>query len=575
MIEPDDIYNKTLFGAEAVFAEVRDDIIRTVSSSYRTLPIPSVLNRIRSLWASSSVVLVDHLADTNLAAWVGGIDSVSKQFPAWLWQHFTHQLWGGKQPEPFELNLFPHFRDNDSLKTLRLPIIDKAVSNLVRRNVMTRPQWDLAREEEQKKAFFITADLGEKAIETIRDVLVEDVSAGQTIRAFQQKLAESIEGSALHPAHVENIYRTNVQAAYRDGKETMASHPIVAGLFPYQRYTCNHDARTRTTHRALERLGLNGTGIYRRDDPFWDFYTPPWGYQCRCGTMLLTIEQAARLGVREAMDWLRSGRPPAQPEHRLEHIPFPPEPGFGYRGIVRMSSVDRAGHKHKGKGQGGGQFTSDGDGAQKTPAETSKTGQKATGKAKAVKAPAKVAELHPVVLAKAAEQGDSPEHREARTVVAKHYFANMAVAYDHKTGTMVPLKPNTQEGMLDGIDLSKPVTLGPPPAIPPPRKMVQWQAEGGYRGSYFSVEGVKPQELGIYEQATAWTLPGQPVLPRRQKAYDTKKAKLDRISYLQSVTAPTIDTWSVPGKHVAVAGGGPQWYVPVAAHPQVRIPVTK
>jgi hypothetical protein len=353
-IDPDHIYGRTLIGAEALFAEVRDELTQTVSKSFRTLPIPSVLQRVRSFWDKCTPVLVDHLADTNLASWIGGIDQVAKHFPPWLWDHFTQELWGKRKEDPPTLKLFPMFAEDEP--KLRLPIIERAATNLFKRNVMTRPQWDAAVAEEQQKAFFITADLGAKAIEVVRDALVEDIAKGGTRRSFKQELSETLSGSPLGPAHLENIYRTNIQAAYRDGKESLASNPIVANLFPYCRYIPIRDGRTRDTHAQCGRLGLNGTGIYRRDDPFWNFFTPPWGYQCRCGTQLMTIEAAARAGVQEAKDWLKSGRPPAQPEWRLEYIPFPPEPGFGGRGMVRMS-IDATGREHAPAGSAkGGQF---------------------------------------------------------------------------------------------------------------------------------------------------------------------------------------------------------------------------
>lgn len=175
-------------------------------------------------------------------------------------------------------------------------------------------------------------------------------------------------------------------------------------------------------------------------------------------------------------------------------------------------------------------------------------------------------------IALASSEGDTPEHRRARKKVALHYLKNVAKAYDHKTNSMQPMDRPRILGMLKGVDMAKPVLLGPPPQIPPPMQMVQWQAKGGYRGSYFSVPGTVPEQLGIYPKAKAWTAPGQPVLPRQQTVFATKNAKFDRVSFLHSTAAPTIDTWSVPGESHEVAGGGPQWYIPVAAHPQVRVP---
>lgn len=178
----------------------------------------------------------------------------------------------------------------------------------------------------------------------------------------------------------------------------------------------------------------------------------------------------------------------------------------------------------------------------------------------------------PAQLKTASAEGDTPEHREARKAVSLWYLQNKAVYFDPKSRKMQPLDEDRVAGMLDGIDLSKPVVFGPPPSIPPPMRMVQWQAEGGNRGSYFSTEETTASELGIFDHAVAWNVEGTPVLPRKKTVYSTRNAKFDRVSYLQSVAAPTIDTWSVPGKQIAVDGGGPQWFVPVAAHPDIRVP---
>lgn len=56
----------------------------------------------------------------------------------------------------------------------------------------------------------------------------------------------------------------------------------------------------------------------------------------------MTLEAAARAGVREAQEWLRTGRPPLQPEFRLAEVSQQVEfkPGFGQRGnigVVMMS----------------------------------------------------------------------------------------------------------------------------------------------------------------------------------------------------------------------------------------------
>lgn len=209
-----------------------------------------------------------------------------------------------------------------------IPRLLRAAQSLLDRQVVTRPQFDRMFESARSQAFTVAYADSLKTIDRYRRALYNTIHLGASLDEFKDQVAEF---NTLTPSHLENVYRTNVQAAFRDGREAVLKNPIVAEVFPYQQYIATRDARVRPDHLALEGLGLNGTSIYRRDDPFWDRFTPPWDYNCRCGVRLLTIKSAARAGVREAQEWLETGLPPRQPEHRDALIPFPSNPGFGVR----------------------------------------------------------------------------------------------------------------------------------------------------------------------------------------------------------------------------------------------------
>ncbi len=169
----------------------------------------------------------------------------------------------------------------------------------------------------------------------------------------------------------------------------------------------------------------------------------------------------------------------------------------------------------------------------------------------------------------AASDGDTAYHRKARKVVARHYLATKATFLDFKTQEMKPLDPARVTGMMDGIDLSKPVVVGPPPSVPPPEQMAQWQAPGGNRGGYFSTVDAIPSDLGIGELATAWGLPGKPVLKRERKLYSL--AQNPNAHYMRSTAKETTDTWGAEGMKQEAKGGGIQWFFPEAADPGTRI----
>lgn len=329
------IIGRTLLGAGGMSMEflrgLRDRLIDAKEQHHWPHEMLAIA---RSELQQFEPLLADHLADSALSAWIYGFDDVANRFPEWLQREFRDTIRRGPPNDPPALNLFGMFGEQPRL---RLPIIENAAKSLFERRIMTKDTFDAASDLAKRKAFEIAGGLEADTIDRIRGFLATDLADGTSLASFKNRVEEHLGTSPIAPGHLENVYRTNIQAAIRDGRETLASDPVVAATFPYKQYLAVHDARARPTHQALEKLGLNGTGIYRADDPFWDHFSPPWHYQCRCSTRLLTIDQAARAGVKEAQEWLRTGRPPLQPEYRYSQIPFPSNPDWGHRGNVGIA----------------------------------------------------------------------------------------------------------------------------------------------------------------------------------------------------------------------------------------------
>jgi hypothetical protein len=286
----------------------------------------------RSILAEFEPIYADLLSNSDLLGWLAGYDEVAQHFPPWLQEQFSRGARPpGKPPRIVVPGLFGE-TDGDEPQ-LRFPQLEKAIQSLVDRRILTREQFDAIADDAKYRAFTVARIDSEDTIGKIRDALTEDIQEGASLEGFRQRVEDVLDVSPIGPAHLENVYRTNIQAAFRDGRESLASHPIVEAVFPYQEYLPIHDGRCRPDHLALGSLGLNGTGVYRRDDPMWDFFTPPWAYNDRCGTNLLSVEKAASKGVREAQEWLRTGNPPLNPEHCLGKISFRPLPGWGGRGV--------------------------------------------------------------------------------------------------------------------------------------------------------------------------------------------------------------------------------------------------
>lgn len=71
------------------------------------------------------------------------------------------------------------------------------------------------------------------------------------------------------------------------------------GLFPYLQYVTANDGRVRPEHAALN-------GIVKKvDDPFWNSYMPPNGWNCRCDVLQLddgVVTDTANLKIENVPD---------------------------------------------------------------------------------------------------------------------------------------------------------------------------------------------------------------------------------------------------------------------------------
>ena len=124
-------------------------------------------------------------------------------------------------------------------------------------------------------------------IESVLSSAHKVLESGGTFADFQKLVDES--GIELSEAHLDNVFRTNIQNAYARGKWSHQQQN--KDKRPYLEYMAINDSRVRPSHLALD-------GVIRHiDDPFWQKYYVPNGFRCRCTTNAITEKQAIRKGI--------------------------------------------------------------------------------------------------------------------------------------------------------------------------------------------------------------------------------------------------------------------------------------
>ena len=127
----------------------------------------------------------------------------------------------------------------------------------------------------------------------VKDALLETMEKGGDKRAFKEKIDELFARRGydpLNPWRIETIYRTNMQTAYQNGRYMQLTKPHILQARPYWRYLAVMDGSTRPSHAEMHGK------IYRHDNPVWQVWYPPNGFNCRCTVVSVSEREIQRNG---------------------------------------------------------------------------------------------------------------------------------------------------------------------------------------------------------------------------------------------------------------------------------------
>ena len=172
---------------------------------------------------------------------------------------------------------------------------------------------------------FAAGEFSRSTSQSMKDAITETIAEGPSLNNLKVKISEKVAG-VVWP-RMENVFRGAAMSAAADGEDLAYWSGTIRITHPYVRYAAIMDARVRDNHLALESMGIDGSAIFRADDPVAMKYRPPWDWSCRCTRYFLTIEQAARSGVKEAIQWHRTGKMPTKKAF-VKDPGFPIDPRF-------------------------------------------------------------------------------------------------------------------------------------------------------------------------------------------------------------------------------------------------------
>ena len=166
------------------------------------------------------------------------------------------------------------------------------------RTPMRKDVWLMLEGRSQRQAFTAAGVAQLSLLSEVQESLSKAIHAGTSLEEWKASIRTKLErewaGTVQNPsARMDNIFRTNVQTAYAQGRREQMLEPEVLRFRPYFRYIATLDSRTSTICRAIDGTLLPAT------DSFWASHTPPLHFQCRGTIQSLSRPEAHRRGITE------------------------------------------------------------------------------------------------------------------------------------------------------------------------------------------------------------------------------------------------------------------------------------
>lgn len=194
------------------------------------------------------------------------------------------------------------------------PTFEEATEDLLRRVPMLVPAGQTTSDVYGKQHAFALARSSHREITAHVQSAVARASQGiatsQGVKSINAAAAEQIlnlllsgkisEGDAAYSlrgwsdAYAETVLRTNLATGHSAGQWRELAQPHIKKIIPALRYDATNDGDTRPNHEAIDGL------ILPVDHEWWDIYSPPNGFNCRCDLIYLDINTLRRMGLLDA-----------------------------------------------------------------------------------------------------------------------------------------------------------------------------------------------------------------------------------------------------------------------------------
>ena len=168
-----------------------------------------------------------------------------------------------------------HYADNPAERVEKVPFVE-AIREICRRTpeVAQFGTPEAVREIVARGGFTLAKSSELKIIDRVLKAQADLTAKSENARDAGKVIAEIGD---WNQAYGENIYRTNISRSFSEGRRDQLATEDAKAVIPALRYSAVGDHDTRENHKAADGL------VAPVDSGVWARFTPPLGFQCRCG----------------------------------------------------------------------------------------------------------------------------------------------------------------------------------------------------------------------------------------------------------------------------------------------------
>lgn len=191
-----------------------------------------------------------------------------------------------------QMEVSQRFAEAEEQQLVLIPDPERIKQILLKKPLIPKREFERLSDNMKRRAFTIAGQESAELQSAVRQAIVKAVDQKLSLKEIASLARQTFREYGIAEQsnyHAATVFRTNLASAYADAQWYVIQDQKEDIAF--LEYVSEEDPRVRPTHRKMH-------GVKRApDDPVWQRWYPPNGYNCRCKIRIITKDEAQRRNI--------------------------------------------------------------------------------------------------------------------------------------------------------------------------------------------------------------------------------------------------------------------------------------